>query len=148
MDRDFIILLAEDDENDIIFVTRALRKAMIFCPLYTVRDGDQAIRYLRGDGEYADRTRFPLPNLALLDIKMPRLTGLEVLHWLRTNSPDRLRRLPVIIMSGSHLQQDIDRAYDLGVNAYLVKPRAFEELVDVLKKTGDFWRDAAERPGV
>jgi CheY-like chemotaxis protein len=145
---DFTILLAEDDANDVVFVELALKKASIFNPVSVVTDGAQAIDYLRGDGPYANRHRYPMPKLALLDIKMPKQTGLEVLEWLRNNENEGLKRLPVIIMSSSNLQKDIDYAYELGVNAYLVKPNGFDELVGVLKKTTDFWRDTAAHPAV
>jgi len=144
----FTIMLAEDDDNDVFFVRRALKTAKIHNPVIVVKDGAQAIDYLRGDGPYADRQQYPMPKLALLDIKMPKQTGLEVLNWLRTNENEGLKRLPVIIMSSSNQQQDIDRAYELGVKAYLVKPGGFVELVDILKKTTDFWRDTAAHPAV
>jgi CheY-like chemotaxis protein len=147
-DDNFTIMLAEDDDNDVFFVRRALKTAEINNPLIVVTDGALAIEYLRGDGAYADRQQHPLPKLVLLDIKMPKRTGLEVLEWLRSNESEKLKRLPVIIMSSSNQQIDIDRAYELGVNAYLVKPRGFLELVEVMKKTTEFWRDTAAHPEV
>src|SRR5260221_9284886 len=99
MDEDFSILLAEDDENDVYFVKRALNWADIHNPIQVERDGQEAIDYLSGAGDYADRKRFPLPKLALLDIKMPRKTGFDVLQWLRSQEDEGLHRLPVIIMS-------------------------------------------------
>ena len=145
MDEDFVILLAEDDENDAWLVNRALFRAGIHNPVIVVRDGQEAIDYLEGMRHFADREQFPLPTLALLDIKMPRKNGLEVLEWVRHNGGG-LRLLPVIIMSSSSIQEDIDRAYLLGVNAYLVKPTAFDELVDTLKTTTDFWKDFVAHP--
>src|SRR5688572_30461536 len=139
MDNDFTILLAEDNETDVLLVRRALQGAGIHSRLEAVVDGEEAITYLRGENQYADRQRYPIPNLLLLDIKMPRKNGLEVLQWLRTSEPP-LNRLPVIIMSSSSLQADIDRAYDLGVNAYLMKPAAFGELVGTMRKTAEFWK--------
>jgi CheY-like chemotaxis protein len=148
MAADFTILLAEDDENDVWFVKRALNWADIHNPVQVVRDGQEAIDYLTGANQFADREKFPLPQLALLDIKMPHMTGLEVLEWLRTKAEPGLRRLPVIVMSSSGIQSDIDRAYDLGVNAYLVKPSAFQELVTLLKATTDFWKETASHPQI
>ena len=150
MNDKFTILLAEDDANDVYFVKKALHRADIHNPVQVVRDGVQAIAYLRGEKEFADRQHFPMPKLLLLDIKMPKKNGLEVLEWLRSGGEEvgALNRLPVIIMSSSSLQADIDRAYDLGVNAYLIKPSAFNELVETLKKTTDFWKDAAEHPSI
>jgi CheY-like chemotaxis protein len=144
---DFVILLAEDDPNDVVLVQRALGSAGID-QVRVVQDGEEAIDFLTAQNDYADRERHPLPALALLDIKMPKTTGLEVLAWLRKNSDHRLKRLPVIIMSSSGEQKDIDYAYELGVNAYLVKPHAFSELVEVLRTTTDFWRDTAAHPRI
>ncbi len=144
----FTILLAEDDSNDVVLVKLALTRAGIHNPVEVVEDGQEAMDYLRGYGEYADRKRHPLPRLALLDIKMPKTTGLEVLNWLRHQSEEAIRRLPVIIMSSSSEQKDIDRAYELGVNAYLVKPSAFDELVEVLKTTAEFWIETVAHPGL
>jgi CheY-like chemotaxis protein len=145
-DGDFTILLAEDDENDAWLVKRALNSANIHNPIHVVSDGAEAIAYLRGDGQYANRLRFPLPKLLLLDIKMPRCHGLEVLEWVRGNEENGLNRLPIVIMSSSNLQRDVDRAYELGVNAYLVKPNAFQELVKTLRTTTEFWKDTAAHP--
>ena len=145
---DFTILLAEDEESDAWLVQRALNWGDIHNPIQVVRDGAEAIAYLRGDEQFADRQRFPLPKLLLLDIKMPRKTGLEVLQWVRENEENGLNRLPIIIMSSSNLQRDIDRAYELGVNAYLVKPNAFKDLVEALKTTTHFWKDTAAHPKI
>ena len=147
MDETFTILLAEDDPNDVMLVKLALESAGID-RIQVVQDGAEAVEFLSGEKICSNRRRFPLPALVLLDIKMPKVTGLEVLAWLRENSNSRLKRLPVIIMSSSSEQKDIDRAYELGVNAYLVKPHAFTELVEVLKTTTDFWRDTAAHPQV
>ena len=146
MDEDFVILLAEDDVNDALLVERALSRAGIHNPIMIVRDGQEAIDYLEGKGPFADRKNFPLPTLALLDIKMPKKNGLEVLEWMRHNGSGGLKLLPVIIMSSSSIQEDVDRAYQLGVNAYLVKPTAFDELVETLKTTTDFWKDFVAHP--
>jgi len=145
MDEGFVILLAEDDVNDALLVERALSRADIHNPVMVVRDGQEAIDYLDGKGPFADRKNFPLPTLALLDIKMPKKNGLEVLEWVRHNGGG-LKLLPVIIMSSSSIQEDIDRAYQLGVNAYLVKPTAFAQLVETLKSTTEFWKDIVAHP--
>lgn len=147
MSDDFVILLAEDEPNDVELVQLALKSVGIN-RVQVVRDGEEVVDYLAAKKKYANRGQNPFPALALLDIKMPKMTGLEVLEWLRGRHNPRLRRLPVIIMSSSSEQKDIDRAYELGVNAYLVKPHAFSELVDVLKATTDFWRDIAAHPRV
>src|SRR3982750_623925 len=106
----FNILLIEDDENDIFFVERAI-KDISGLSLHILRDGQEAINYLRGDPPFEDRTRYPIPNLILLDLKMPRKGGFDVLNW--KNGEDHFARLPVIVTSSSGLQSDIDLAYDL-----------------------------------
>jgi CheY-like chemotaxis protein len=144
----FTILLAEDDENDAWMVKRALNWGDIHNPVQVVPDGEEAIAYLRGDGKYKDRQMYPMPKLLLLDIKMPRKYGWEVLEWIRGTEANGLNRLPVIIMSSSNVQEDIDRAYELGVNAYLVKPNGFGELVKTLQTTTDFWKETVAHPQI
>ena len=134
---DFVILLAEDDQDHLVLIQRAFQKANLVNPLIAVRDGEEAIRYLEGRGDFADRRRFPLPSLALLDLKMPRKSGLEVLDWLRGNP--RFRRLPVIILTSSTETEDIQKAYALGVNSYLVKPVGFPDLLELVKSIGMYW---------
>src|SRR5947208_11973317 len=114
------ILVAEDDADDAFFLQRAFKKLGIPTSLKFVHDGQEAIDYLHGDAQFADRLRYPLPDLLLLDLKMPRLTGFEVLGWVRKQH--NLRRLPVVIFSSSGELTDINRAYDLGANSYLIKP--------------------------
>jgi len=143
MNAGFTILLAEDNEDDVFLLKTALDQAGIGHPIQTVTDGEKAISYLKGENEYADRSCYSMLYFFLLDIKMPRKNNLEVLGWMRGNGDNGLKRLPVIIMSTSNMQEDIDRAYELGVNAYLVKPHAFDDLVKVLKTTTEFWTGAA-----
>ena len=136
-----VILVADDDENDVFFIERALKEAQVANPLRRVRDGEEAIAYLKGEGGYGDREKFPLPHLMLLDLKMPRKNGFEVLEWVR--GQPGLKRLPVIILTSSKEDPDIKRAYDLGANTYLVKPAKPEGLVDMAKAssfTGCTWR--------
>jgi CheY-like chemotaxis protein len=147
MNPDFSILLADDNENDIDLVRGALESMGVEDPIHVVRDGAQAMAYLRGDANYVDRQHFPFPHLLLLDIKMPKVNGLEVLEWIRHQPDARLRRLPVIMMSNSDITEDIDRAYGLGVNAYVVKPYEFDELLKVLRTTTEFWKEVAAHPG-
>src|SRR6478736_4414834 len=115
----FTVLLVEDDLNDIFLVKRAFKMARIKNPLQIVTDGQEAISYLRGDGKYADREAHPLPKLIVMDIRMPRRSGFEVLEWVKSSKP--LRRIPVVIVSSSDNPADINRAYELGANAYMVK---------------------------
>lgn len=105
------ILLAEDDENDVFFMERAFKEAQIANPLIRVKDGEEAIAYLEGSGAYADRIQFPLPYLVLLDLKMPRKNGFEVISWVREQPC--LKRLPLVVLTSSKEDPDVNRAYEL-----------------------------------
>jgi len=139
-----IILVAEDDPTDAFFLQRAFGKTGVAVGLEFVRDGQEAIDYLRGEPPYADRTVHPLPQLLLLDLKMPRLNGFEVLDWLR-NQP-HLKRLLVIVFSSSAELGDINRAYDLGANSYLVKPHASELLLELVQRVEKYWLESNQGP--
>jgi CheY-like chemotaxis protein len=138
------ILLAEDDQNDTLLIKRAFQKAGLGDVLKTVSDGDLAIDYLRGTNQYADRGHFPLPFLLLLDLKMPSTDGFEVLQWIRSQ-PD-LKRLLVVVLTSSNLQADVDRAYDLGANSYLVKPVEFNEMVNMIQRFEAYWTEINRFP--
>lgn len=128
---DPIVLLVDDSENDALLMRTMFRRAGFVQPLQYARDGEEAIAYLRGDGPYKDRKRFPLPTTVLLDLNMPRKNGFEVLEWLRQQPG--LKRLRVYILSASGRPQDIERAYDLGANSYLVKPGNLDGLLHMAK---------------
>jgi CheY-like chemotaxis protein len=128
---DPIILLVDDSPNDVLLMRTVFQRAGFAQPLQFAVDGDDAIAYLRGDGRYGDRSRFPLPTMVLMDLNMPRKNGFEVLEWIRRQPA--LRRLRVYILSASSRPQDIDRAYDLGVNSYLVKPGSLDELMHLAR---------------
>ena len=138
------ILLAEDDANDVVLLERAFEKAGLRPSLKLVRDGEQAIQYLSGQGVYADRKKFPLPFLLLLDLKMPGTDGFEVLQWLR-QKPD-FKRLLIVVLTSSNLQSDVDRAYDLGANSYLVKPVSFDEMANLIKRFEMYWTEINRTP--
>jgi CheY-like chemotaxis protein len=138
------ILLVEDNDDDQILMRRAFTQANLANPIHGVSDGDEAIAYLKGDGKYADRETYPLPILILLDLKLPKRSGDEVLRWLRAQPG--LKRMPVAILTSSKETVDINRAYDLGANAYLVKPVGFESLVDLVKSLNLFWLILNEVP--
>lgn len=141
------VLLVEDDPNDILLIQRAFRKANLTnISMQVIQDGDAAIDYLDGAGDYTDRDRYPFPVLILLDLKLPRRSGLEVLGWLR-QQPE-LRRLPVIILTSSQENTDVNRAYDLGANSYLVKPLGLNALVDVVTTINMYWLLLNESPKV
>jgi CheY-like chemotaxis protein len=134
---DMTVLHIDDDPNDTELLRAAVRKAEAPFVLHNVEDGEQAMAYLSGQGVYADRERYQLPSLILLDLKMPRATGFEILSWIR-NHPE-LGDLPVVVLSGSELQEDIRRAYATGANSYHVKPLGFEALVALVRSLNDSW---------
>jgi CheY-like chemotaxis protein len=134
---DFTLLLVEDDENDIALFQRAFARAALVNPIRIVRDGEEAVRYLQGAAPYEDRQLYPLPSLVLLDLKMPRKSGFEVLSWMREQP--RVREIPVVLLTSSQERGDIRRAYALGARAYLVKPVASGDLMEMLKSVGMYW---------
>ena len=129
------ILHVEDDPNDTLLFQHACRKAGVVFDLQAVSDGDQAIAYLRGGDGFSDRVKHPMPQLILLDLKMPRVSGFDVLAWLR--SENSLKGVPVVVLTSSNHDADVKRAYDLGAKSYLVKPVGFEALVELVKTLPD-----------
>ena len=138
------ILHVEDDPNDVLLIARAFRKAEVSAQIQVVNNGEQAVHYLNGTNSFAQRDQFPLPAVVLLDVKLPRKSGIEVLEWLR--SQPGLKRIPIVMLTSSRQAVDINRAYDLGVNAYLVKPVAFDALVEMLRSLDLFWLRLNEPP--
>ena len=138
------ILHIEDDSNDVLLLQHACRKAGGRFVLQTVSDGDEAISYLSGMDKFADRHSHPLPRLVLLDLKMPRVNGFEVLAWLRKNQD--FKCVPVVVLTSSNHEADVRRAYELGANSYLVKPVGFDALVELLKAIEHYWLKLNERP--
>jgi CheY-like chemotaxis protein len=141
---DFPILLVEDNSTDVLLIRRAFEKAKLANPLKVVSDGDAVVEYLSGEGAYADRKHFPLPVLILLDLKLPRRSGIEVLQWLR--GQETLRRIPVVMLTSSQHDRDINAAYDQGVNSYLVKPVLFDALTRMLQQVNLYWLMFNEKP--
>jgi CheY-like chemotaxis protein len=131
------ILHVEDEENDLFILQQAFKRAGIANPIQVAVDGQAAVYYLSGVGPYADRQKHPLPNLVLLDLKVPKLDGFEVLAWIRQQPA--LRGLVVIALSGSVLPQDIDRAYQLGVNSYIAKPGDLGQVMEVAVHLQGWW---------
>ncbi|MEG4441911.1 response regulator [Microcoleus sp. AT9_B5] len=139
------ILLVEDNPVDILLMQRAFRNQIFTnTSLQIVRDGDAAVFYLNGEGEYSDRDRYPLPAIILLDLKLPRRSGHEVLVWLK-QQPE-LKRLPVVMLTSSSQTLDVKRAYDLGVNSYLVKPVGFASLLQMMQSFSEYWLNYTELP--
>ncbi|MBN2093368.1 response regulator [candidate division KSB1 bacterium] len=131
------ILLVEDDPNDVLLIKRAFLKSNITNPIQVVDNGEEAIFYLAARGNFKNRRQFPLPVLILLDLKLPRKSGHEVLEWL--NKQPCLKRIPVIVLTSSQQSLDINRAYDLGANSYLVKPVTFDNLQALMNNVKSYW---------
>jgi CheY-like chemotaxis protein len=133
------ILLVEDEEHDVLFMQLAMEDAGVESHLSVVRDGREAIAYLKGDGKFANRQEFPLPGLVLLDLRLPHVPGLDVLKWIRGQSG--FAQLPVIVYSSSDQDSDVESAYSLGANAYLVKTSRPAERVEIVRRIKRYWLD-------
>ena len=131
------VLLAEDDPDDVLLTRLAFEKARLANPLQVVRDGVELLAYLQGEGQFSDRNKFPMPILLLLDLKMPRLNGFQVLEWLR-NHPEH-QSLSVAVMTSSDHDPDISRAYELGADSYLIKPPDAEALLALVQRLHAYW---------
>jgi CheY-like chemotaxis protein len=130
-------LLAEDNEDDIFFMEMACKRLDIPYRLQIVTDGEKAVDYLSGKGSYMDRAIHPMPDVVFLDIKMPNLNGHEVLEWVR--SQPNLKGLPVVMLTGSVLMEDVHRAYELGANSYLQKVGNQEEFRQAVRVVLKYW---------
>ncbi len=128
------ILLAEDSENDITLLLRAFERAHLANPVQVVRDGQEAIAYLNGEGHYSDRERYPLPYILLLDLDMPRKNGFQVLEWVRAR-PSFIG-LEIVILTSSQDSRDLVKTFERGAASYLVKSPGFEDLMDMVKRLG------------
>jgi|ERR1044071_1577059 CheY-like chemotaxis protein len=136
MNENQTILLVDDSENDICLVRAAFRMAELKNPIQETRNGEEALAYLQGEGPFGDRKQFPLPAVMLLDLNMPMRNGFEVLEWLRAQPG--LKRLTVIILTASLREEDVDRAFDLGANAFLVKPSSIAGLAAIGRSLRDW----------
>jgi CheY-like chemotaxis protein len=144
VDRNLTILIAEDDEDYQEILKRALRDIGLKNPVRILPNGDEIIEYLKGAGQYSDRSANPYPSVLFLDVKMPGTNGFDILRWLRQH-PDYLV-MPTMIFSSSNLERDIRLAYELGANAYFIKPARFEDLKAMLQTAHDFWALCAKVP--
>lgn len=131
------VLLVEDSEDDVFFMQRAFKAANISNPLYVVRDGLEALDYLQNAGAYADAAQAPRPGLMLLDLKIPRLRGLDVLKWIHER--EELATIPVIVLTSSNQEQDIEAAFRLGARSFLVKPPNAEKLTRLMAAVKGYW---------
>lgn len=132
-----MFLVVDDNRDDAFLLQRAFQKAKVLNPVHVVNSGEEAIEYLRGAGKYANRAEFPLPSLVLLDLNMPGMDGFEVLRWIRQQS--HLRALRVVILSSSDDMRDVNKAYQLGANSFLIKPADFERFVELSMALNGYW---------
>jgi CheY-like chemotaxis protein len=132
-----VVLLAEDDPGDQELVRRVLEDCRIHCRLTVVNDGEQALDYLFGRGAYAGDNRPPLPDLFLLDLNMPIIDGNAVLKRVKTDP--RLRQVPIVILTTSRRQEDVQHAYDLGVNSYIAKPATIDQFTEIVRRLSEYW---------
>ena len=139
-----LILLIEDNPTDVRLIRRALTKASVVNPVQVVADGDLAVAYLSGEPPFVDRQAHPLPGLILLDLKLPKRSGLEVLQWAKAQPV--LSRIPIVILTSSRMPGDVHAAYDGHANSYLVKPVEFDELQRMMAAVNGFWIREAEPP--
>ena len=139
-----LILLVEDNDDDVELTLRALRRNRVANSVDVVRDGAEALEYLFGTGAYAGRDVRDAPDLVLLDLKLPKVDGLEVLERLRADP--RTRRLPVVILTSSNEESDLARSYDLGANSYIRKPVDFTQFVEAVNQLGLYWLVLNEAP--
>jgi CheY-like chemotaxis protein len=141
-----VILIAEDREDDILLIQRSLLGAGISNHIQIVRNGDQTIAYLKGEGKFANREEFPLPALLLLDLKMPRTDGFQVLSWIRQQPS--LKALRIIVLTASSDMRDVNEAYELGANSFLVKPVDFQNFVEISRFLKDYWLRLDKAPAI
>jgi CheY-like chemotaxis protein len=139
-----VVLIAEDEEDYVLLLKRAFSEAKVPNPLFVVSTGSEMMQYLKGEGKYANRVEYPLPDLLLLDLKLPGFNGLEILGWLRSHPG--LSALRVIVLTSSEQMKDINDAYRLGANSFLVKPYDFTDLVSLAHVLQKFWLQMSRTP--
>lgn len=144
MTRSLTILLADDDPDDRLMAEEALRESRLSNPLDLVEDGEELLDYLRRKGKYADLDSKLLPGLILLDLNMPRKDGREALREIK--SDERLKHIPIVVLTTSKAEEDIIRTYNLGVNSFITKPVTFESLVDLMRQLGKYWFELVSLP--
>jgi CheY-like chemotaxis protein len=135
-------MLVDDDPNDILLMKLAFDAAGLQHPVAVLHDGEEAIRYLEGTGEFRDRSRYPIPCMMLIDFKMPKLNGIEVTEWVRHHPA--LKKLIVIMISSSGLHPDIEAAYEAGVNCYVTKPSRLDQRTELILALKSWWLDRVE----
>ena len=139
------ILMAEDDSDDCVMTEKAVKENRVANPLVIVSDGEELLDYLYQRGKYSGPDKAPKPCFVLLDLNMPRMDGREALKIIKAD--ERLRKIPVVIMTTSKAEEDILVSYNEGANSYITKPVTFEGLVKVVKSLKDYWLEVVELPG-
>ncbi|HEY2170842.1 MAG TPA: response regulator [Candidatus Angelobacter sp.] len=138
------ILLVEDTPSDATLIRRAFEKTHVLNPIIWTRNGQEALGYLSGLGQYSDRTRYQLPALILLDLDLPEMIGFELLQWKRTQP--YIRRIPVVVLTIDSATSAVNSAYDLGANSYLIKPGNPDEIMRVVKTIQEYWLGLNQPP--
>lgn len=141
------VLLVEDDPNDARLVQRAFSRSGVKASVLRLQNGDEAVSYLGGEAPYDNRVLHPVPKLMLLDIKLPRRSGFEVLQWVRMRT-DALRRMPIVMLTSSTHSIDINLAYDLGANSYVSKPESSNQLNELVRLFTSYWLRTNQPPAI
>ena len=141
-----VILVAEDNDDHVVLLLRSFRKAALINPVVVVKNGVEVLEYLRGDGKFSNRAEYPLPTLLLLDLRMPMMDGFEVLYWIRQHPT--LRTLRIVMLTTSEDLRDINKAYQLGANAFLVKPTDLEHFVKLTDAIRGHWLWLSKAPTI
>jgi CheY-like chemotaxis protein len=139
-----VILVAEDEEDYVFLIRKAFAEANLNNPMHVVSTGLEAMAYLKGEGKYANRDEYPLPDLFLLDLKLPGFSGFEIIGWVR--SEPGLSGLRIIVLTSSDQMRDVNDAYRLGANSFLMKPYDFDDLIAFSRFIGDFWLKFSKCP--
>ena len=139
-----VILMADDDEDDILLTQKALQKGKLLNTLYSVQDGEELLDYLFQRGAYSDPATSPRPGLVLLDLNMPKKDGREALKEIKSNAD--LRDIPIVVFTTSKAEEDIYRSYQLGVNSFITKPVTFESMIEVMQALGKYWFEVVTLP--
>jgi CheY-like chemotaxis protein len=142
--RPIVILVADDDEEDRMLVREALEESRLANNLQFVVDGEDLLSYLRNQGKYSDKQRYPTPGLILLDLNMPRKDGREAVREIKADP--HLRIIPIVVLTTSKAEEDVIKTYDLGVSSFITKPVTFSSLVDIMRTLGKYWFEIVELP--
>jgi CheY-like chemotaxis protein len=140
------ILLVDDDEEDVLRIRKGLNEVSVLSPVHTVHSYTDAVKYLSGEGVYANRAAFPLPFLVILDLNLPGEGGFALLRWLYER-PGLRKHFTVVLLGAPGPEQEIQLAYELGAQSYLVKPPQYRQLVEALQRLKDYWIDLNRLPG-